>query len=286
MGDSGNKVFGIPDPDANSLVGTFYDTKLDPRGKETGMTPDKLREVIKDFTTRGWNERSLASKYYKAPKTLYQTRLYIPEMSANAAPAAFGCGPEVQPSRWIVLYRGTVSSPESGKFRFVGAGDDVLVVRFNNQNVFDHGFTQGTTGLYVPGMTDVLAGRKEDRDVEKIVRNGAMKMPVNFYQYDTTRNWNQSIGGLAVGPEFEVTAGREYPLEILISEVPGGLFGASLLIEKSGATYPKASTGSPILPLFRLDESRPEATKADNAPPYDPNGSVWKRVNGTPRPGI
>ncbi|MFD0895099.1 hypothetical protein KBB96_00915 [Luteolibacter ambystomatis] len=284
--DPGQLVFGIPDPDANSLVGTFYDTKLDTKGRDTGMTPEKLREVIKDFTTHGWNERSLESKYYKAPKALYQTRLYIPVMAADAAPTAFGCGPEVQPSRWIVLYRGTVVAPESGKFRFVGAGDDVLVVRFNGQNVFDHGFTQGTTALYVPGKTDFLAGRKEDRDLAKMVRGGAMKMPITFYQYDTTRNWNQSIGGLAVGAEFEVMAGRSYPLEILISEVPGGLFGAALLIEKSGASYSKASTGSPVLPLFRLDGTLPPATKADNAPPYDPNGSVWKRVDGKIRPGI
>ncbi|BCU77764.1 hypothetical protein [Luteolibacter sp. LG18] len=279
-------MWGSPDPNANSLVGTFYDTKLDSHGKDTGMTADKLREVIQDFTTRGWNERTLESKYYKAPKTLYQTKLYIPEMSADAAPSAFGCGPEIKASRWIVLYRGQVSAPQSGKFRFVGAGDDVLVVRFNNQNVFDHGFTQGTTGLYVPGKVDFLAGRREDKDLARQVRGGVTKTPVTFYQYETTRNWNQNIGGLAVGPEFEVSAGRSYPIEILVSEVPGGLFGASLLIEKAGTDYPKAAGGAPVLPLFRLDSSVPAATRADNAPPYDPAGPVWKVTGQSVRPGI
>ena len=107
-----------------------------------------------------------------------------------------------------------------------------------------------------------------------------MKLPVQFHQYDTTRNWNGAIGGLAVGKEFEVEAGRKYPIEILISEIPGGLFCASLLIEEIGEKYQTSSNGSPVFPLFRLDPSVPEPTKADNAPPYDPNGPIWKRVQG------
>ena len=114
----------------------------------------------------------------------------------------------------------------------------------------------------------------------------AMKPPLAFYQYDTTRNWNQNIGGLAIGPEFEVSAGKSYPIEILISEIPGGLFGASLLVEKVGESYPKSSSGAPVLPLFRLDGSVPEPTKADNSPPYDPAGPVWKLTGQSIRPGI
>ena len=105
-----------------------------------------------------------------------------------------------------------------------------------------------------------------------------MDLPVRYYEYNTTRNWNELIGGLAVGAEFEAVAGRSYPIEILISEIPGGLFCASLLIEEIGATYKKDSTGAPILPLFRLDSSLPAPTKADNAPPFDPEGPVWKRL--------
>jgi len=282
----GPPAFGLPEPNANALVGTFYDTKQDPHRKPTGMTPEKLRDVIKEFTTRGWNERSLEGHYYKAPQTLYQTKIYIPEMSAGEAPKAFNCEKEVEPSRWMVIYRGEVTPPKSGKYRFVGAGDDVLVVRFNGQNVFDHGFTQGTTGLYVPGNVAGLAAKPENRDLAKVLRGGAMKLPITFYQYDTTQNWNKSIGGLAVGPEFEANAGSRYPIEILISEIPGGLFGASLLIQETGVTYQKASTGAPILPVFRLDQSVPVANGADNAPPVDTEVSPWKLTGTRAKVGI
>jgi len=283
MGGGAGKMinpFGMLNPNANALVGTFYDTKQDSRHKDTGMTPEKLREVIKQFCKGGWNEHSL-EKYYQASQKLYNTKIYIPIISADEAPKAFGCDKEVQPRCWIAIYRGVVSPPKSGKFRFVGAGDDVLAVRFNGHPVFDHGYTQGTSGLYMPGHVGVMDGTKKDREVENIIRESPMRVPVTFYKYDTTQNWNNSLGGLAVGPEFSVNAGNNYPIEIMISEIPGGLMGAALMIQEDGVTYEKTSNGSPILPIFRLDNSLPPKEAKDGSPPYDPNGPVWKLVGGS-----
>jgi hypothetical protein len=181
-----------------------------------------------------------------------------------------------------VVYRGMVTPPRSGKYRFVGAGDDVLVVRFNGKHVFDHGFTSGTTGVYLAGNgIKVLKEEAEDDNMlAKLKKDYPMKLPVQFHEYESTRNWNGAIGGLAVGKEFEAEAGKTYPIEILISEIPGGLFCASLLIEEIGQKYTASPSGAPIFPLFRLDSELPAATTVDNAPPYDPQGPVWKRVQG------
>lgn len=271
--------FGMVDPNANALEGSFYDLKQTKNRESTDMTNEGIKKVISEFVTKGWKERSL-SKYYKASRTLYQTRLMIPLMPAELAPAAFDCEKEVQPSRWIVVYRGVVTPPKSGRYRFVGAGDDVLVVRFNGKHVFDHGFTSGTLGSQISGNVDFFKGNQENDTLKKLARRiYPMELPVTYYEYDTTKNWNQLIGGLAVGAEFDAVAGRSYPIDILISEIPGGLFCASLLIEEIGVTYEKSSTGAPILPLFRLDSGLPAPTKADNAPPFDPEGPVWKRLN-------
>ena len=273
--------FGMIDPNAAALEGTFYDLKQTRKKKPSDVTNESIRDIIHEFTNRGWKE-SILDDYYQASQKLYQTKIYIPIMSAEGAPAAFNCEKEVQPSRWIVVYRGMVTPPRSGKFRFVGGGDDVLVVRFNGKHVFDHGFTSGTSGVYLAGKgIRVLKEEEEDAGMlEKLEEDYPMKLPVQFHQYDTTRNWNGTIGGLAVGKEFEVEAGKNYPIEILISEIPGGLFCASLLIEEIGEKYQASTNGSPVFPLFRLDASLPEPTKADNAPPYDPKGPVWKRVQG------
>jgi len=114
-----------------------------------------------------------------------------------------------------------------------------------------------------------------------------MRSNIQTYQYPTTVNWNEKNLGLGVGPVFQAEAGRAYPIEILLSEVPGGLFCAALHIQEENVNYEKASTGSPILPLFRFDRSLPAETREDNAPPYDPNGPVWRLVKDSAvKPGI
>ena len=277
----GANPFGMIDPTADALVGTFYDLKQSPKRQPTQVSNEATKEIIREFVTRGWNEAQLHAKYFQAPKTLYQTKIYIPVMKADAAPKAFQCENEVQPSRWIVIYRGNVSPPRTGRYRFVGAGDDVLVVRFDGKLVFDHGYTSGTTGIDIYRNLPFFSGQTENKDLEKRVRNTLVKPPVTFYQYPTTMRWNSEIGGLGVGREFEARAGSSYPIEILISEIPGGLFGASLLIEETGTNYDKSPSGAPILPVFRTSPALPEPTTEDNAPPYDPHGPIWKLVKST-----
>lgn len=238
------------------------------------MTAGKLPEIISEFVTKGWRESSF-NKYFVAPRKLYQNKIYIPLMGANAAPAAFQVEKEVKPSVWIVVYRGQVVAPKTGRFRFVGAGDDAMVVRFNGTNVLDHGFVSGTTGIAIAGKASLMAGNGDFKDLERSMRRHfPVKFPVKFYQYPTTQNWNAQIGGLGVGAEFDVIAGKDYPIEILISEIPGGAFCAALLIEEVGVTYEKSPSGAPIIPLFRTDSSVPKAT-GQNAPPFS-SGPVWR----------
>jgi len=287
MGPAGKmNPFGGLSSTPNALIGTFYDLKQTDKRKPTNITNEQTQEVIREFVNKGWKESSLSREYYQAPQKLYQTKIYIPLMQAEGAPAAFNCEKEVQPSRWVIVYRGVVTPQKSGRYRFVGAGDDVLVVRFNNKHVFDHGFYGGTTGLHLSRMIDVLNGTNNDRERQKELRDSPMKVPVEFYKYPTTNNWNGAIGGLAIGPTFEAKAGTAYPIEILLSEIPGGLFCASLMIEQVGEKYEKASTGSPILPIFRLDHQPPAITTGDNAPPFMKDGPSWKVMEGMGKIGI
>lgn len=258
---AGMTPFGMLNPTANALVGVLYDAKQDPNHKPNDMSPQGMGELLRDFTSRGWNDRTLSSKYFHAERKLYLSRIYMPLMAAGEAPKAFQCEKEVQPSRWLIVYRGNVVAPKTGKFRFVGASDDTLVVRFNRQNVFDHGFYKGTTGLHRSGREEAV-----------------------HYKYPNSPHYNNNIGGYEVGTEFDVRAGSTYPIEILISEIPGGWFGAALLVQETGVEYPKTETGAPLLPLFRVDESQSPQQGAD-APPFDPQGPVWKLATSA-RPEI
>ncbi|MFD0894502.1 hypothetical protein KBB96_06220 [Luteolibacter ambystomatis] len=278
--------FGMIDPNANAFTGVLYDTKQTTKRESNQLTEPEFLKVINDFVKRGWNEREFA-KFYQAPQKLYQTRIYIPNMSAGEAPKAFRCENEVQPSRWIVLYRGVVTPPKSGRYRFVGAADDLITVRFDGKSVLDAGYYSANLGRPVWGETaKVLAGKVENKELEKELRR-AFKLPVAFYEYPTATGYTSMMGGCMLGTEFEARQGSSYPLEILISEIPGGVFGASLFIEEIGATYGKAPTGAPILPLFRLDGDLPPVPVDTAAsPPFDPSGPVWKLVSGQIKPGI
>ena len=70
------------------------------------------------------------------------------------------------------------------------------------------------------------------------------------------------MGGVVAGKTFTVKQGDVYPIEILISEIPGGEFGMTLLLEEVGmepmSKDPK--TGAPILPLFRTNYGVPNPT--------------------------
>lgn len=271
--------FGGLNLTGNALVGVLYDLKQDAERKATNVTTEETPKIIRDFISQGWKEESLKGKFFKAPQKLSQTKIYIPPIRADAAPAAFQCEKDVAPSRWMVIYKGTVTPPRSGTYRFVGAGDDVLVVRFNRQNVLDHGWVSGTSGMSISRNLGVLSGRSKDREIEKSFRGYPMNFPVTYYQYEGTEEWNRAIGGLAVGRKFEAKAGQSYPIEILICEIPGGSFGACLLMEREGEKYEKSPTGAPILPLFSLDHTGASSAEA-NGPPFTDESPRWKVVQG------
>ncbi len=277
-GNGSKNPFGGLVQDATALVGTFYDFKQTRTGKPTNLDSGGVVAVINDFVNQGWRE-SAFNKYFRASNTLYQSKLYIPAMNAEAAPTAFNCADQVQPSRWAVVYRGMVTPPHSGKYRFVGHADDILVIRFNDKNVFDHGYFSGTTNLPIYTSQDILNGTREDQGIKKMLRHAyPMNLPLKTYRYEDTQTINSALGGLGIGPTFEATEGQSYPIDILLCELPGGTFSASLMIEEIGVNYEKAPGGSPILPLFRFDRSTPEAATPGSSPPYDPNGPVWKVV--------
>jgi hypothetical protein len=163
---------------------------------------------------------------------------------------------------WVVHYKGNVIPNESGTYRFVGIGDDVLVVRFEGRVVLDCGST-----------------------------NPSGKAPDKFYASDGLQlkgdmPWYKGLGR---GDAFQVKAGESYPMEVLMGEWPGGDFKAWLMLEKDGAQYDKDSKGNPILPIFKLaasDVPKP----ATEAPVFAKGGPVWKaerakEATPTPFPG-
>lgn len=247
-----------------SLVGRFYDFKQLADGKPNPdlarIQPGPLAEKeLNTFTQGSWNPSGLA-RFYRAPTTLYATQLFIPNMFATEAPKAYGVEKTVQARSWVAHYRARVSPPSTGIYRFVGGGDDFMVVRMDGRIVLDG-------GLFV------VSPFKTDRPDK----------PAYPYEFTAPGNNLQKSrrGGCVVGNRMELRAGLFYNLDILIGEGPGGHFYTHLMFEKEGETYTKDPKGNPILPIFRLAAS-PAPAPNPIQPPFLDNGPVWRSLPPAP----
>lgn len=243
-----------------SLAGKFYDLKQLKNGKPSNLDQDKgFPGEVAGFVNGAWNESHFA-KYFVGPNPLYTTQIFIPKIDAEQGPRAFNLS-RVQPKMWVVHYKGSVIPPESGTYRFVGMGDDLLVVRFNGRVVLDCGPTHPSG--------------KEPKQFYA-VEGLQMKSDMPWYK------------GLGRGDTFQVNAGESYPMEVLIGEWPGGDFKAWLLLEKDGGQYEKDSKGNPILPIFKLAASDVPKPSVE-APVFAKQGPVWKaekaKADASPSPG-
>ncbi len=330
LGETGGGL-GSSTAGGSSLEGTFYDLKLTRNGVPSKITRvvsgsekdengkdkrvykfksegDFMRELQK-FFLKGWNEAAL-SGYYKSPQKLYASSFYVPMVQDRYAPIAFQCDDVCQPSAWVVIYRGRVRAPKTGKFRFVGTGDDYLGVKFGGDVVLDAGYRipslySEDPGARKPGgywITKTSGQKDKHWDA---VKKGELE---GFEGYELIpfipelKEWNEDLGGLTAGKVFSVKEGQEYPIQIVLSEIPGGGFGFVLFIEdltdgkkvKAGGKFDlfrtnleipdrqklfdlihnaKGKAGKTVNCLFKI--TKPEQL---NAPPFNEDSPVWVAV--------
>jgi hypothetical protein len=232
--------FGKREKTGSALIGIFYDLKQDQKGNEVTSNRKTYQELMSDFLNSGWDE-GLLRPYYKASRPLYATQIFIPFMSAAKAPDAFGVADRVKPSNWLVHYKGQVSPPQTGKFRFVGGSDDVLIVAINGETLL-------------------------------IGNHPAIRFP------DLDWDWGKRDGprtpsGKAVnGKWFEASSNEIYDIDIITGEIPGGQYGAWLWLEKFGVEYEKIK-GQAKLPIFQV--AKRDFELKGNLPEYRDLETPW-----------
>jgi hypothetical protein len=219
----------------DGLIGTFYDLKQTKDRKPTasmsgGGAIPAYRKAVQSFVDAGWSV-SRFSGFYRAPDQLLSTQLWIPSQSADAAPKAFDVEKEVKPSRWVVHYRCMIEAPSSMPFRFVGSGDDWLLVRWDKKIALDDGYERIEVGA---------DGRYKDFGQTCTDEFKMSRSPGTLHR-------------LKAGPWIKPVKGQKVPFEVLMGETPGGVFDMYLAIEpaKSGQTTNGKYQGTDQLKLFR-----------------------------------
>jgi len=215
----------------NDFEGTFYSLRYDRRGEETSVDDPEYINTIRRFVDLDWNPYVFAP-YYRSPQKLYTTHIFIPTISSEFGPSNFGipAGPAFDPYLWCVHYKGKIMRKEGGRFRFWGFGDDVLLVRVNGKVVLN--------ASYGDFRTELCEWERHDED----------------YKY------YMGHAQAAVGDWFELEPGVPVEMEVLIGEIPGGLFCAYLVVEDQAEDYAQNQQGMPILPVFKTAEI-PERVK-------------------------
>ena len=92
-------------------------------------------KVFNDFFSRGWDPKVL-ERFYKSPDPLTAYQIAIPWATQEDALEAFGVAKEVKPNRFLIHYKGMVTAPRDGSYRFAVSSDNgMLAIRFDGENV-------------------------------------------------------------------------------------------------------------------------------------------------------
>ncbi len=218
-------IFGGGQTIGNDFVGTFYDFKRDRKGNFVSTDTWEFSDKLLRFIKGGWKTSDLA-RYYRSPKKLYATCFMIPPILSSLGPKAFG--EDTGGWTWMALYKGKLVYPEDIKFRFWGFGDDILVVRVDEKVVLNGCWHKDG----VPSRITLRWHSTSSDDAR--------------YYYGNNK--------ARVGDWIELKAGVPVDMEVMVGEVPGGIFSSMLTVQVDGVDYPKNRQNCPILPMFATTE--------------------------------
>jgi len=287
------------------LQGVFYDLKQTSARRPTDAMGDpnsdhdytrgRIVPIVRKFIQGTWrreydNQGRVhypdLDSYYCSPTRLWNSCFYVPsQIYAKDAPSAFQCDKDVNPGGWICIYSGNVVAPFSGKFRFVGFGDDVLLVRFNKTIVFEYGWYSFLLEERFNNYNDWTRFFNSDSNRRKISDSGFYsKHKLDVYHTGFDQH------GIAKGVTIEVQEGQVYPIEILISEIPGDKFNMMLFVEQLDEDGRAPESSPEAFTLFRTTLDMPDQPQGDflrqarnnqgliYSPPFKPYGPVWRVV--------
>ena len=264
-------VFGQDQSFGNELVGTFYDLKQKANRMPTaGMDERRYTATLKEFVDSSWDEDVL-EEFFQAEQKKYTSTIWFPVDKAEKAPLSFKVQDKVQPRYWVIHYKGKMIAPEAGNFRFVGMGDDVLIVRAKKKVVLD------ACWPVITGLKARPAGAsKAPYDTTQRYVTG----PITDWQSDAEETGLFPLVNRVAhyGDWIKLRRGEEIELEVLVGESPGGEFSGALLIEQEGKPYrtvnvPAGTCGGAgggfhypggtrkVLPVFKLAEVSPNLKK-------------------------
>ena len=202
------------------MEGTFYDYKMDQGYQPIKNFSDKtFAEMVRAMLPKDgpWHPEQ-PYKHFRSAAVLHSRYFMYPAISDTEAGAAFQ-SPRSGPGHWLAVYHGRFSSSTSGSFRFVGFGDNVMIVQVNNHMVLD--------------ASDKNYSGQHREEL------GSIKFP------------KKSGTPLCGGEWFSLQGGEPKDISIAVGD-EGGIFCSGLFVQPRSTTYAQGENGIPKLPVFML----------------------------------
>ena len=207
------------------LIGTMYYMRKEKDGKPIPLygEDEYLARIVQLIGNKGILDEKEAGKYLRAGHQLTSFMMLLPPISQEVAPKAFGIE-QVNDHRqcWLATYRGKISVQSTNRFRFVGGGNEILIVKIDGNVMLDGSWS---SGFDWPGKGPTPTGNRSTENL-------------GFPLYGDKR---------AVGKWFKL-APTGSNIEIVIGAGYRGAFSADLCVEEEGQVY----EGN-VRPLFKLE---------------------------------
>jgi len=221
-------IFGAGQSIGNDFVGTYYDSKLDRKGRTLPVDVEgsDWRRLLNKFFRRDW-DTSIFARYYRSPRKLYATSFVVPIIPSSMAPDAFGANESVG-SLWMAHYKGQLVYKEAITFRFWGMADEFLAVRVGGEVVL------ALDWPYPPLDRAIIGNIWDSKSAD-------------------THKYFLGNSKSVVGDWITLEPGMPLPMEIILGD-NGGSACFFLAVEVEGVEYERNRQGAPILPAFKTAE--------------------------------
>ena len=259
---------------AERLPGVFYDLRRSSKGMEVklkGRSSPQFSEslwekTLSDFVLGHWMSSTDYqytpqfidfSNYYCYPKVRYDSYFYRTWAAADIQ--SFFDEKEASTTGWVAIHAGYVVAPFSGTIRFVGYGDDVLAVQFDNNLVLVYG--------------NYLLGQKKGGSTAKGRPLGAFLQNKTNSLYENIETCRFGDYTLAKGLMVQVVKGKVYPIKIMYSMINGTSCFVGLFFEMLNANGKPLPGHEDKLYLFRTtaETPNPDDTSESFTHPY-----IWR----------
>lgn len=224
-------AFGFENNIKGDLIGTMYDLKRD--GSERPRNVDYYAD-LRGLVEERFSKKALKS-FFRVPKQLFLSHLFLPYVKAETGPEAFGVGDLMEPNQWIIHYAGQIQAPLAGRYRFVGEFDDIVIVFIDGEVVLE------------AGWGDRVTSWKPKDNVGK--------------------DLCYTTHPLVYGDWVEMRPLNPQRIDIVVGENPGGYVGGLLMLQQEDRQYATDAKGRPILPVFTVQPLTPvELTTLHSVP--------------------